>query len=78
MPEPSNFMNQIKKEESQHEENKSLLGTVSRNFGIREIDLKPPEIHGRNTVGLNRIVNDKIITDSTHHRNGEIKRYKLA
>lgn len=41
---------------------------------IREIDLDPPEIIGKNNFGLKRLVTDKIMTDSTHHRSGEIKK----
>jgi hypothetical protein len=62
MPEPSNFMNAAK------------MQNQDKELRIREIDLDPPEIHGRNTVGLKRIVTDKIQTDSTHHKNGEIKK----
>lgn len=41
--------------------------------GIREIDLNPPLIYGKNQLGMKRILADKILTDSSHHENGEIK-----
>jgi hypothetical protein len=52
-----------------------LLGhKPNQDLYIREIDLEPPEIIGKNSFGLKRLVTDKIMTDSTHHRSGEIKK----
>jgi hypothetical protein len=40
---------------------------------IREIDIDPPEIFGKNQSCMRRILADKLQTDSSHHDNGEIK-----
>ena len=40
---------------------------------IRDIDLNPPKIYGKNQLGMKRILTNKIQTDSSHHENGEIK-----
>lgn len=70
MPEPSNFK-RLKDESSSRRVTVAESGETG---GIREIDLEPPEIHGRNNVGMRRILTDRILTDSTHHKNGEIKK----
>lgn len=69
MPEPSNFKRLVN-ENSQ----RTMAADHEELARIREIDLDPPEIHGRNNVGMRRILTDRILTDSTHHKNGEIKK----
>lgn len=82
MPEPSNFMNQARRvkeiKNTDGKANDKTQGhrpTFEETY-IREIDLDPPEIHGKNNLGLKRLVTDKIMTDSSHHKNGEIKKYE--
>lgn len=83
MPEPSNFMTHAKKakefkEKESQDQPKDLYGMGSRQtfeeMHIREIDIDPPVIHGKNNFGMKRLVTDRIITDSTHHKKGEIKK----
>lgn len=72
MPEPSNFKALKVREEMEANKETNLANAEDRR--IREIDLDAPEIHGRNNVRMKRIIAEKIQTDSTHHKNGEIKK----
>jgi hypothetical protein len=83
MPEASNFMSHAKKlKETQGKENPENNNDHFRpgprptfeEMHIREIDIDPPSIHGKNNYGMKRLVTDRIITDSTHHKKGEIKK----
>ena len=76
-------MNQAKKLKEQEnrelrgkerDPSKGLLRPTFEELHIREIDMDPPEIYGKNSFGLKRLVTDRIMTDSTHHKNGEIKK----
>lgn len=40
---------------------------------IREVETAPPPIFGQNDLGLKRIQPNTLITDSSHHKNGQIK-----
>jgi len=40
---------------------------------VRRIDVDPPKIYGYSKANLKRISATRILTDSTHHQNGEIK-----
>lgn len=40
---------------------------------IRKIDLNPPPIFSESSIGMQRLVPGKLISDSTHHTNGQIK-----
>ena len=40
---------------------------------VREIDINPPVIYGKNNTGVKRLLKDKIITDRNHHNNQKIK-----
>lgn len=71
LPDPSPFK---ELEEKKALEQEDRLGGPPNVLKIREIDLEPPEVHGRNVVGMKRILTEKVITDSTHHKNGEIKK----
>jgi len=42
---------------------------------VRSIDINPPPIFGRNDEDLQRLVKQKVKTDSMHHLNNRIKTY---
>jgi hypothetical protein len=40
---------------------------------IRDIDMRPPTIYGDNNIGIKRLKNNLLISDSTHHDNLSVR-----